>query len=99
MAVMLPSTQAMATVAPAATLPASSVEADCDGEEEKAWVESPEFWVRTIHYSNCRDVPVARRAYVYDTVPAFLDCQEVPPHSTVSWTTSMFPIGWGVTTC
>jgi hypothetical protein len=41
-------------------------------------------------------VTVAASAYVYDLVPNYLPCKSVPPGATVSWTTSFFPLGWGI---
>lgn len=92
--------QAMGAVThPAAADRAVSAQpADCAGAEDRQWVEISGF-VRTIYYTNCRDETVTRRAYVYDLVPMYLDCKSVPPGATVSWTTSFFPIGWGVAAC
>jgi len=99
-AMALPSSPALgaATRPDAGTGIASAPDADCGGAPEKAWAQISGF-IRTIYYTNCRDVTVPRRAYVYDLVPNYLPCKSVPPGATVSWTTSFFPLGWGIATC
>lgn len=89
----------MAATRPAAAGQASLAQAaDCDGAEEKTWLEYSGAF-RTIYYANCRDHAVRRQAYVVRLMVNYLGCKDVPPGVTVSWSTANDAALFGIASC